>query len=265
MNPIFETDNPLTGSIVLADITFFNILQEFPELCNSIETLLYYWRNVRFGNCICHQETYNNINKIIKAIRPEFQPFIFQKDGTCLCRRSVPVTLDEKVLHRKITGENYAASRPDDEKIINDRYNTWLHNYKLRKEMKNFLYRESLTVQRPLFEEKDSDTMKRRIRAWTEAHISHITSQAIQMHNFTESDKYQTSIRLSGTSMNGFCFDMPYKDVAKISREELCEILRRKLLEKVRGMEKLEKEIGEAKLHIHSASEEVIYCCTCEH
>jgi hypothetical protein len=182
-----------------------------------------------------------------------------------LCRRFAPITLDEKVLYRKLTGTNYSVNRPDDEKIINNRYNTWLHDYKLRKEMKYFLYRESLTVQRPLFEEKDADPMKRRIRAWTDAQISHITSQAIQLHNFTESDKYQTSIRLSGTSMNGFCFDMPYKDAAKISREDLCEMLRRKLLEKIRGMEKLEKEISEAKLHIHSASEEVIYCCTCGH
>lgn len=267
MNPIFRCKTNYTcdkDSLKSPEQCLLEIFQEFPKILDDISQILHIYRCITDNiNCVCSEVS--TINKIISVVNPQL---ILKEDDikhknrknakSCLCTGAEYDNILFCQIHRKPI--------PDcDSKEIINRYTTWETEYQPRMALQEFLYKQYSKTQRPLSEEKDKEMMEIRLKAWVNAHASDIVKRTIQQHNFMGDNKYMTSIRLSGTSMSGFEFEMPYQQAQKSSREEICELLRQKLAEKIKGLEKLEKEIKEAKLHIHSASEEVIYvCCGCE-
>lgn len=266
MNPIFRCKTNYTcdkDSLKSPEQCLLEIFQEFPAVLNNTNQILYIYNHLTNKDCVCNEVS--TINKIISLVNPQL---ILKEDDiknenrenakSCLCSSSEYDNMLYHQLHMK------PIPNCDSKEII-DRYATWETEYQPRMALQEFLYKQYLNMQRPLSEEKDKKRIEIRLKAWINAHVSDIVKRTIQQHNFMGDNKYMTSIRLSGTSMSGFEFEMPYQQAQKSSREEICELLRQKLAEKIKGLEKLEKEIKEAKLHIHSASEEVIYvCCGCE-
>lgn len=268
MNPIFRCnkyttpDRPhqLNEFFKTPTQTLFEILQEFPEF--DWDDIIEISHSIFREECIC--EYMPEIIKVVSSLKPDLI-CPYKPDFSSGCPYncdSYPGKLS-LLVSSKIRGR---ADKPYP-KYEND-YNsclTWETEYQPRMALQEFLYKQYSKTQRPLTEEKDKEMMETRLKAWVNAHAADIVKRTIQQHNFMGDNKYMTSIRLSGTSMTGFSFEMPYQQAQKSSREEICGLLRQKLLEKIKGLEKLEAEIKEAKLHIHSASEEVIYvCCGCE-